>query len=287
MELYLLLCVCLALIQQVSSTPSGVSDEGSSETAIEPWTPGSSSLEDDPLFLRLVEKLAAEPISPDQKAALLHKFEQADEDTQVLIYTSVMMEQTEPILRCAACEAAIGEVQLAMMSNLKEAARKDPNAPHWTSHWFELPTDEKISLVEEHFSAELCSNRMRLYGLHPPSKAYVPFQMGVRTVPGVESSEEITQYLVNQCRYLEFALKEPIAGKLGNDTSRLHRQIVSKGGSLELQMQAVWHAIRKETCNTVTRADGACHKQQHPFAPESNKRQVADGADDKYSHVDL
>eukprot|EP00959_Pyramimonas_sp_CCMP1952_P244988 5120194-Pyramimonas_sp.AAC.1 len=23
-------------------------------------------------------------------------------------------------------------------------------------------------------------------------------------------------------------------------------------------MQAVWHAIRKETCNVVTRADGAC-----------------------------
>eukprot|EP00959_Pyramimonas_sp_CCMP1952_P076676 1602482-Pyramimonas_sp.AAC.1 len=69
---------------------------------------------------------------------------------------------------------------------------------------------------------------MRLYGMHPSSKAYVPFRMGSHLVPGVEASDPITQFLVNQCRFLEFALKEPIAGKLGNDTARLDRQIVSK-----------------------------------------------------------
>eukprot|EP00959_Pyramimonas_sp_CCMP1952_P112837 2358808-Pyramimonas_sp.AAC.1 len=103
------ICICIALLQQVSSTPS---HEEAFETGIAPWIPDSSALEDDSLFVRLVEKLAAEPISPDQKAALLHKFEQADEDTKVLIYTSVQMEQTEPIKRCAACEAAIAEVQV-------------------------------------------------------------------------------------------------------------------------------------------------------------------------------
>jgi hypothetical protein len=39
--------------------------------------------QDDPAFMALVDKLAAEPISPDEKAALLHKYEQADEDTRV------------------------------------------------------------------------------------------------------------------------------------------------------------------------------------------------------------
>jgi len=268
-RLLCLACAFLALLPHTSSSPNQPHEDESTDTSIRPWVPGASSVEDDPAFMALVDKLAAEPISPDEKAALLHKYEQADEDTRVLIYTSILMEQTEPALRCSACEAAIGEVQLAMMATLKEAASREPLAPHWTSYWFDMLIDAKLQLLEGLFNAELCSDRMKSYGLHTASNAYVPFRLGARLVPGVTATDAITEMLVNQCRYLAFAFKGPIVRKLGNDTARVNRQIVRAGRSLETQLQPLWHAVRKEACNSLTRAEGACYTQRHPFSARS------------------
>lgn len=37
---------------------------------------------------------------------------------QRLIKTSVEMEQAEPVMRCAACEAALGEAQILLMAQV-------------------------------------------------------------------------------------------------------------------------------------------------------------------------
>jgi hypothetical protein len=79
--------------------------------------------------------------------------------TQKLIKTSVEMEQAEPVLRCAACEAALGEVQILLMARLAEHAKEEYGSPHWTRHWAELPVDTKLQWYSGMFTADMCDTR--------------------------------------------------------------------------------------------------------------------------------
>jgi len=186
--------------------------------------------EEDEDMLLLAHRLAAEPISADKKADLLHKFERADDNMKMLIRTAVELEQTEPVLRCAACEAALGEVQMALMALLKDiAAEADLNSQlHWTTFWSGMVVDHKLELVHDMFTVDLCEQRMRHYGLHTQSQTYIPWRIGRQAIPGVDNGEEVTEFLTNQCKFLQFAHGARVVQKLGNDTLRINVQIVER-----------------------------------------------------------
>jgi hypothetical protein len=37
-------------------------------------------------------------------------------------------------------------------------------------------------------------------------------------------------------------------------------------GELETQLPVLWHSLRKELCDALTKAGGACLRQKHPFS---------------------
>ncbi|KAK3266817.1 hypothetical protein CYMTET_24589 [Cymbomonas tetramitiformis] len=214
----------------------------------------------------LAALLAAEPITPDARHKLMHLYESADPDTKVIIQASVEMGKLEPLARCSACEAAVGELQMALLDVIKSGsvANRKPRI-HWTQAWRDLPGHEKAELLEALFTPDLCSNRLQHYGVHQTSRMFLPAHFGGRVVPGVESDPDALDLLVKQCKYMEFAMKPQVVAKLATDEERIDRQIVQKGGKLETQLPALWHSLRKEMCNKLSRADGACLSQEHPL----------------------
>ena len=72
-------------------------------------------------------------------------------------------------------------------------------------------------------------NRLRKYGLHTETQAYIPAVMApTRTMPGVDTSARTVGSLAAQCKYLHYAHKHRIVQKLGNDTQRIHEQILGR-----------------------------------------------------------
>mmetsp|Transcript_17650 Transcript_17650/g.24369 ORF Transcript_17650/g.24369 Transcript_17650/m.24369 type:complete len:272 (+) Transcript_17650:20-835(+) len=210
----------------------------------------------------VAELLSQEPLSPDQQTVLLHKYQKADPQMQALIKTSVEMESLAPLLRCAACDASLAELQIALTSSLKAQAKLEMRGMHWAVLWSEMHIGLKVATVKDLFTPELCGKTLSIYGLHAPSNSYVPTQL---KIPLTISTQQISQSLVDQCKFFSYAFSSKIALGLGNDTARIHKQIISQGGTVEEELMGLWHAVRKSVCNSITRAHGACHQQQHPM----------------------